>query len=85
MTRITLLGVTLILLVCSLLTPPADCFNCNQFETACRAVASDGYTSCIVLGGNPDHCQNYADGLFIGCMNAHGCPIIMASPKVVIN
>lgn len=80
MKRLTL-SITILLLVCSLLPTRAGCFNCTQFERACRAAGSDAYTSCIILGGNVDQCVNYADHIFIGCMNAHGCPIIAASPS----
>jgi hypothetical protein len=77
--------IILALLTIGLLVTPtgsAAFIPCDQANAACEGLADADMLSCVIVYGDditPDQfkgCVTHAAGIYKGCMEAHGCPIV---------
>lgn len=84
MKRLLPLGV-IVIAILTLIAPPAKTMiPCEQANAACDAQAQFEIASCLTLQGQDGYvtyeeakyCSKRGEGIFIGCMDAHGCPVV---------
>ena len=82
MIRRLLMAVSLLATLVVLHQPSHAMIPCDQANAACDAMADADMLSCVIVYG--EHitneqfmsCTNHATRVYVGCMEAHGCPVI---------